>query len=317
MIQKPSWVSDQEVRAVLDGRAANRLSAKAFKAFADIRNSIPPKVYVDTPSGDFRAMPAWVHAPGILGIKWICVYPSNPKKGLPSVMGTILLNDSKTGELLCVMQASELTAWRTGAAGAIASKACAVQKPRKLALVGAGVQAHYQLNCHVAMFNSLVITVWSQDHHQASCFAEQYKKIGMNIRIAASVQECIKDADIVVTVTPSKQPIVKEAWLKPGVHINAIGADAPGKQELEESILFHSRVFVDDIEQSTHSGEINKAFHAGRFKKSNIKGTLSDVLLKKKKARLSHSDITVFDSTGLAVQDMVFADYVYQQTLKK
>ncbi|MCA9396486.1 MAG: ornithine cyclodeaminase family protein [Candidatus Omnitrophica bacterium] len=310
-------LTDRDVRSALDGRTANRLCVRAFKAFADIRNSIPSKVYVDTPAGDFRAMPAWVHAPGILGVKWICVYPLNPKKNLPSVIGTLLLNDPDTGELLCVAEANELTAWRTGAAGAVASKACFPGKPKKIAVIGAGTQAHFQLDCHMAMFGQFKVGIWSQDGVQASAFAGKYRKSGIEIETADTIRDCVADADIVITVTPSRRPIVKAAWLKPGVHINAIGADAPGKQELEEAILFQSRVFVDDIEQSSHSGEINKSFHAGRFKRKNIKGTLSDILTQKKKARLKTSDPTVFDSTGLAVQDMVFADYVYRQCLKK
>ena len=143
------------------------------------------------------------------------------------------------------------------------------------------------------------------------------KKSGEAMTAAATIKECVSDADIVVTTTPSRKPIVQPQWIKDGTHINAIGADAPGKEELDPTILKRSKVVVDDVEQASHSGEINVPIAKGLFKLKDIYATLGEIIAGKKKGRASPREVTVFDSTGLAIQDTAVASLIYKAAVKK
>jgi len=143
------------------------------------------------------------------------------------------------------------------------------------------------------------------------------KKSGEAMTAAASVQECVAGADIIVTTTPSRKPLVRSSWVKDGAHLNAIGADAPGKEELDPTILKRARVVVDDLEQASHSGEINVPIAKGLFKLKDIYATLGEIIAGKKKGRTSPREVTVFDSTGLAIQDTAIASFIYKAALKK
>jgi alanine dehydrogenase len=143
------------------------------------------------------------------------------------------------------------------------------------------------------------------------------EKFGLNVKAVATAQEAVRDVDVIVTVTPANKPILKYEWISPGTHINAMGADAPGKQELESNILTKSRIFIDCWEQARHSGEINVPVEEGLLTRDNIDAKIGDVITGKAKGRISDEDITVFDSTGLAVQDVVTAWKVYQKALER
>lgn len=313
-------ISDGAVRRFLSYEDAIRLAKVAFKALGERRVKMPEKLYLLVPQGDFRAMPVYLSSGkgrGVAAIKWVCVFPENYKKQLPIVIGTVILNDIRTGRPLAVIEANALTAFRTGAAGTVASQALANTDCKSLLLVGAGTQAYYQLQCHLRLFNLKRVWIWSPRWNEAKRLALGLKRKGTMFLAVKDLATAARDADIICTCTPSRKPLLKYKWLKPGVHINAIGADAKGKQELEPAILRNARIVVDDWDQARHSGEINVSFARGLIQKRNILGSLSDVLLKKVKPRRSHRDITVFDSTGLAVQDVVLANFIYRKFLAK
>ncbi|MEW5955406.1 MAG: ornithine cyclodeaminase family protein, partial [Candidatus Micrarchaeota archaeon] len=217
--------------------------------------SMPPKIYLDVPGrGDFRAMPCFQEP--YCSIKWVSVYPENPKQGVPTVMATIILNDARNAVPLAVMDGSLITAFRTGAMAAIATKHLANKNSSVLGLVGAGVQSRTQLLAINEVLALKEVHVCDVVPGAAEKFAaEMQSKTKAKIVAVKSVEECVRGAHVFSTVTPVRSPIVKSEWVGEGTHINAVGADAAGKEELDPVILKRARVVVDNVEQATHSGE--------------------------------------------------------------
>jgi alanine dehydrogenase len=304
---------------LLDKNAVNYLMSMAevvnvvedaFRMLGEGRANMPAKAYLLVEQGDFRAMPAAL--PGCAGIKWVNAHPQNSRYNLPSVMAVIIYNDPDTGYPLALMDATNITAYRTGAASAIASKYLARQDSHTLGIIGAGFQAHTQILAHAELFDITSINVFDisdaavrnliasfPDHPVKSCSIEE---------TAAS--------DIVCTLTPSRKPIIKKDWLVPGTHLNAVGADANGKQELEPSILNEAVVVVDDVRQATAGGEINVPLKKGLFTGDRIYGTLAELVVGAKKGRTDDKAITIFDSTGIAIEDIAVAKLIYDKAYK-
>lgn len=301
---------------ILDKQAVNSLLTmkevlttveQAFKTWGEGKGNMPPKAYLTVENGDFRAMPASL--PGHAGMKWVNAHPGNRSHNLPSVMAVLIYNDPETGYPLAIMDATNITAYRTGAAAAIASKYLARPDSSSLGIIGAGTQAHTQISAHTALFNIDTINVFdiSQDSiHTLISDLPEYP-----IR-DCTIEEAIA-SDILCTLTPSRSPIVMNEWVKNGTHINAIGADAAGKEELEPQILKRAMVVVDDTRQSSAGGEINVPVQKGIYSINNIHGTLADLVLGKIQGRVDPQAVTVFDSTGIAIEDIAMAGLVYEK----
>ena len=266
---------------------------------------MPPKVYVTFPHGDFRTMPAYLPALDIAGVKVVNVHPGNPGIGLPTVMALTVILDTATGAPRAILNATALTDLRTGSAGAIAVKYLAPKRKISVGLVGSGRQAAAQLAALSREVEVTGVRVWSRTERSSIALCDQFPDIECEV---SSIEKAC-DSDVIVTTTPSTTPLVMNPWVREGTHINAIGADAPGKEELDPGILERAAVFVDDPVQAVHSGEINVPFARGLFTREEIAGTLGEVVLGKKK-RTSPDQVTVFDSTGLAIQDLAIASLV-------
>jgi len=312
--------SSSDIQELYPISEAVRVIEKAFLHHALGKSRMPSKIYLDLPEygGDFRAMPAALFSPPVAGIKWVNSHPSNRKRGIPTVMAMVIVNDAKTALPLAIMDGTLLTNLRTGAAGAVAVKHLSRRKAKRLALIGAGAQALFQTRAILSVRDSIdEIRIYDPLQKSIRSFeaslAETYTKA---IRVAKTARQCVEGADIVVTTTPSRKPIVKREWLADGVHINAIGADAPGKQELDPEILNHATVIVDDRDQATHSGEINIPVNRGQFSPKKIASTLGEVIAKKSGKSLE-TRTTVFDSTGLAIQDIASAAYILAKAKKR
>jgi alanine dehydrogenase len=288
-----------------------------FKEYADGNVVMPSKIYLDIPGhGDFRAMPAYVPSVGTAGIKWVNVHPDNPEMGLPTVMATIVLNDPATGRPLAVMDGTYITDMRTGAAGGVAAKYLA-RNAETIGLIGSGHQAWTQMLAYRVVFGDRIKHVLINSRHQqhSEALAQRIEmQLGYEARVVGTPQEAA-DADIIATTTPARIPILRPEWVKENTHINAIGADAPGKQELLTDLTVKSRVFVDSVEQASHSGEVNVPWKLGLLDERRLAGTIGDVIAGKKKGRIGE-EITVFDSTGLSIQDMAVAHIVYERAMK-
>ncbi len=253
-------------------------------------------------TGTSGPCPAYVPALNIAGVKVVNVHPDNRAAGLPTVMALTVILDVDTGIPKAIINATRLTDMRTGAAGAIAAKYLSPKKEVVLGVIGSGKQAESQVE---AISKELAITgikVWSREEKNALAFADRFRAFACT----ATTIEKACDADVIVTTTPSRKPLVMHEWIHDGTHINAIGADAPGKEELDPLILKRAKVFVDDRPQAIHSGEINVPITKGLFHAHDIAGTLGEVVVGVK-GRKKPDEVTVFDSTGLAIQDLAIA----------
>ncbi|MBS1263335.1 MAG: Alanine dehydrogenase [Methanonatronarchaeales archaeon] len=274
---------------------------------------MPPKTYVDLPrhGGDMRSMPCYVEEPEALSVKWVNVHPDNPGRGLPTVMATIIYSDPSTGHPLGLMDGTLITDMRTGAAGAVSCRHLARRDSSVLGLVGAGVQARFQLSAITHVLDLDEVRVWSRNVSSCREFAEDVD-FG-NVTVCEEVEGAVSGSDVVATTTPSREPLLKAGWVSPGTHVAAIGADAAGKQELDPAILRRARLFVDEWEQARHSGEVNVPLKSGELRDEDVDGELGEVVAGKMEGRLSDDEVTVFDSTGLAVQDAVTAHLAFRK----
>lgn len=313
------WLSEKDVLSLLSMKEAIKIMEQAFALHGQGQVQMPVKVYLtfDPYGGDLRAMPCYAKgAHPAAGVKIVNSNPANPAHGLPAVSGVMVLNDPKTGLPLGIFAAGNLTSLRTGAAGGVAAKFLARANSSVVGLVGCGRQAHTQLQALLELFKIKHVRVWGKTTEEAAQFVKlSQKSIRQNFVCCATVEEACQ-ADIVVSTTPVKEPLIRSQFIRPGTHVNAIGADAPGKQELESSLLFRSRVVVDSWEQASHAGEINRDVSAGRFTRENLWAQLGEVVAKRKPGRESDSDITIFDSTGLALQDVSVASYIFNKAVK-
>lgn len=294
-----------EIEKIATMELAVRAVERAFAAFGRDEATMPPKVYlsIEDHDGDFRAMPARLGESA--GIKWVNVHAQNRKRyGLPTVMAVYVLNDASNAFPLAIMDGTSLTALRTGAAGGVASKHLVSKPPSTVSFIGCGVQARTLHGAHRVVFGDFESLAYDRKPETAQRFAAEVGARIVDLEEAAG-------ADIVCTATPSRSPFVRAAWIRPGAHINAMGADAPGKQELESELLKQAAVYIDDIHQAKGSGEINVPLAKGEFSESDIAGTLGEVVAHRA-PKPAAEVTTIFDSTGLAIQDLSLARALFE-----
>lgn len=309
-------LAQDDVARLMDIRMAIGVVREAFIAMAQGQAVMPPKAYLPLPrESDFRAMPAYLAHPAACGIKWVSVHPHNRARSLPTVMAVIILNDPATGVPLAVMDGLLITKLRTASAAAVAARALARPESWTVGLVGCGAQADAQVLALAELFPLTRVQVWGHALGEAARFCARMRRRSGRVAYvpSRSIEACVDGMDIVVTLTPSRRPLVKRAWLAPGTHVNAIGADAPGKQELDWRILRDGVVVVDDRVQAIHGGELNVPVRKHQFDPRRIHASLGEVLLKRRAGRRSTSDITVFDATGLAIHDIALGAEVLRR----
>ena len=269
----------------------------AFERHATGAWEMPPKVYVDAPpAGDFRAMPA--RGDGIATLKWVTSFPRNPQRGLPVVAGALLVSSAETGELLAILDCASVTSLRTGAAAAVSAQALAADGAHRVGVIGCGVNGTWAARCLAAA--GFGPGVCFDPRPEAA--AELARELGWE---SASRGEAAAQ-QIVVTVTPGDHPVIGPADLRAGQHVAALGADAHGKAEVELEALARCRLFCDEWEQASKGGELAHAVDAGRVGRDDVT-EIGDVLLGIAAGRRGADEITLFDSTGLATQDLAIA----------
>ena len=313
-------ITKKEIAKVLTPAVANTTVEKAFRAYGMGQTDMPAKSYIMFPKGDMRSMPAYIHGQDfdVAGIKCVNVHPENSRKyGLPTVMAVILLTDPETGFPLTIMDGTYLTGMRTGAAGATAIKLLSKKNATLAGFVGFGVQARTQLACAMEVRKFKTIKIWTgPDETLARTFAKWARQTyNLETILSEAIDDVTMNVDILITTTSSRTPLVNT--VSPGTHINAIGADAPGKQELNPKIFRGATVVIDNWAQASHSGEINVPLKKRYLSKKDICGELGEIVAKKKKGRTTAKEITIFDSTGLAIQDISCASVVYEELRDK
>ena len=291
------FFSAAHVRRAVSPERAVEAVRDAFIDYARGEWTMPPKVYVPAyPAGDFRAMPALGGGHALL--KWVTSFPGNPAQGLPTVTGLVLLSDASNGMLKAVFDAGAVTALRTGAAAVLAAETLGRADAETAAVIGAGVNGEAAARTFVARGRRVLLL--DVDGSRAASVAEQIGAV-----VASSRAEAFA-ADLLVTVTPGHEIVLPKGTLKPGQHASLMGADGPGKAEIAVEELARVRVFCDDWEQASHNGELVHAVEAGVLTRDDV-SQLGDVLIGTAEGRTSEGDITIFDSTGLAIQDLAIA----------
>jgi alanine dehydrogenase len=269
----------------------------AFVRYASGEWTMPPKVYVPAyPAGDFRAMPALGSGHSLL--KWVSSFPGNPLQGLPTVTGLVLVSDAETGMLRAVLDAGAVTALRTGAAAVLSAETLGREDARTASVIGAGVNGRAAARTFLARGRD--VSIWDVNEQRA-----RHVAANLGCEVAASREEALA-ADLVVTVTPGREILFTEGALQPGQHASLMGADGPGKAEIAVGELVRVRVFCDDWTQASHNGDLGHAVDAGVLDRESVT-ELGAVLAGTAPGRLTPAEATVFDSTGLAIQDLAIA----------
>jgi alanine dehydrogenase len=311
-------LKQNEIKGLTDMKEVLNSVETAFAAYAKREVQMPAKKYLFFPEGDLRIMPCYVRGREEAAVKCVNVHPQNPlKNNLPTVMAIIELIDPETGFPLAVMDGTWITDMRTGASAGVATKYLAKPGSETLGIIGAGRQACTQLMAMNEVMDIKKAKVYCRTCSTRSNFAKNATETyGFEVEAVDSPQAAVENVDVIVTTTPSRKPLIKADWISPGTHINAMGADAPSKQELETILLQKAKIVIDSWEQAKHSGEINVPVSQGVLKRKDIHAKLGEVIIGKKDGR-DGDEITIFDSTGLAVQDAVTAWQIYRKALEK
>jgi alanine dehydrogenase len=289
------FFSGSHVREAVSPERALEAVREAFVAYARGEWTMPPKVYVPAyPAGDFRAMPALGGGHALL--KWVTSFPGNPAQGLPTVTGLVLLSDASNGMPEAVLDAGAVTALRTGAAAVLAAET--LGNSGSASVIGAGINGEAAAQTFVA--RGTPVQLWDVDSARAQEVAER-----IGAEVAPSREQALA-AEVLVTVTPGREVVLAAGSLRPGQHASLMGADGPGKAEIAVEELARVRVFCDDWEQASHNGDLMHAVEAGALRRNDV-AQLGDVLAGTASGRESDDEVTVFDSTGLAIQDLAIA----------
>jgi ornithine cyclodeaminase/alanine dehydrogenase-like protein (mu-crystallin family) len=297
------FLSGQNVEAAVSPERAFEAVRDAFVAYARGEWSMPPKVYVPAyPAGDFRAMPAL--GAGHAALKWVTSFPGNPEQGLPTVTGLVLLSDASNGMLRAVLDAAAVTALRTGAAAVLAAETLGRADAQTAAVAGAGVNGKAAARTFIARGREVML--YDVDPTRAAQTAEE-----LSARVATRDEAL--GADLLVTMTPGHEILLPEGSLQPGQHVSLMGADGPGKAEIAVEELVRTNIFCDDWEQASHNGELIHAVEAGVLARGQVT-EVGAVLVGDALGRTSDDQITSFDSTGLAIQDLAIALVAMKKT---
>lgn len=315
-------LTKREIESVLTIEDAIEAVQDGFKAYNSGKAVVPFPVALQIPdhNGDIHIKPGYIKGYDTYTIKIASGFYDNPKLNLPATHGMLLLFDSKTGFPLCFeVDRCYLTDLRTAAAGAVAARVLAKKSVKRVAVIGTGTQARLQIEAlsKVRRFDEL--RVWGRNPGNVTRYVADMKKVlKANIIPAKTAEEAVVGSDIVVTATMASTPIVKASWIGKGTHITAMGSDSPEKQELETAVLGKAdKIVVDSLRQCAGLGEVHHALEDGTISEKDVYAELGEVLLGRKKGRESDSEITICDLTGIAVQDVVTSQLVYERALKK
>jgi alanine dehydrogenase len=306
-----------EVEALVSLRDAIRVVEQALADFAQGKGLLFPVIRerIDPYGGFFGVKAGYLASRGCLGYKGGGFWASNRGKGLAGHQSVIVLYDPETGVPRALMDGNYLTVIRTGAIGAIAAKYLARADSRRVAVIGAGTQGAIQLAALREVLPIEEVRSFDSQPEVSETFARRAAEEGLRAACCATPRDALDGADIIVTATPSFQPVVKDEWVRPGMHINAFGADTKGKHEIEEKVLARAKVVVDYLPQAGEIGECQHAFRSGLIQ--SVHAELADIVVGRKPGRETATEITLFDATGIALQDLAVAMCAYEAALER
>lgn len=304
---------EPEIKRLVSLKEAIRAVEDAFAAYNSGRAVLPGVINLDLPAfqGEVHVKAAYIEGEDYYVIKIASGFYRNPELGLPVGNGLMQVFEARTGQLAAILfDRGYLTELRTAAAGAVAARYLARSSIDKVAVIGSGFQARFQLRALAEVRDFKEVAVWSRQPENVRRYVEEMSAVfpGVVFLKAESAEGAVREADLVITATPSRQPIVRAEWLKPGVHITAMGSDGPEKQELYPEVLARAdRLFCDSIAQCRRLGEVHHALEAGLIDEKKITGELGEIILGRKPGRQADHEVTVADLTGLGVQDAAVA----------
>jgi alanine dehydrogenase len=266
-------------------------------------------------SGLLGMMPAYAEGPGVMAIKVISVFHGNKESGYPSHQGVVVLFETKQGKPLMIFDATEITAIRTAAASALATRMLSRENAQKLAIIGSGEQAGRHIEAISLVRKIKAINCWGRNKTNAAEFSENMlRRFNIEVNLCPTVQEAVRDADIICTVTSANQPILFGDWIPEGSHINAVGACTPSARELDTSAVIKSKIFTDSYESLFHeAGDYLIPKSEAAISEADIRGELGEVLTGSKKGRENETEITLFKSLGIATEDLFSAWHIYNK----
>ena len=317
----PLLLRESHLHALLTMRELIPLMERTLAAFSTGAAVQPlrPVIPVDAHRGFLGVMPAYLVTQEAIGLKAVSVYPGNPARGLPSHLATILLVDAETGALLAVMDGRLVTEMRTAAVSAAVTARLAGRAVRELALLGAGVQARSHLHALREVAPLAGVRVWSRTRDAAERFAaEMHERLGLQVVAVRSPHDAVRGADVVCTVTSSTTPVLEGRWLEPGIHVNAVGAARPDWRELDVDAVARSRLFVDSrASVVAEAGDLVVPLQAGELAAAHIQAEVGEVFAGTHPGRTHPDEITLFESVGLAVEDVAAAKLAYERALAR
>lgn len=319
---RTTFLSRSDVESLLTMRDCIDAVERAFKEYGEGRVQMPHRIYLDFVRFDGFAgiMPCYLKETNIAGLKLVTHHTNNPKRyTLPTLLGTIILINPENGRPLAIMDGTWITALRTGAAGAVGIKYLARSDIETVGIVGTGVQGRAQLMGINEVRGIKRVKVYGRVRAHSEAYSEEMRrKLGLDISAVDTIKMVVKDADIVVTCTPSTEPFLRDEWVKEGMHINAIGADYGPKREIYPEVFKKATKFVVDHRiQSTSVAEMRIPISEGVITEEDIYADIGEIVSGKKPGRESDDEITIFKSTGIAVQDMSTALLVYKLAEEK
>lgn len=309
-------LSGREVQQCIDMRQAITIMEAVFKEHY-LRQTVFPlrtPLAIENENALMLTMPAFLSQQKALGLKVISVFPNNLTKNKAVINGVMLLLNEETGEAQAIMEAGYLTALRTGAVSGLATKYLAAENARELAIIGSGVQALTQLEAIACIRSIQKVSVWSRNFENSRSFAQKIEN-EYNVECHHTVEGAVKNADVICTATGSTEPLIHFADLKPGVHINAVGSHSPHMREIDNDVMAKAVVVVDQLEAAmSEAGEVISALKEQYIRQEEII-ELGTVVSTEQESK--QSQLTVFKSVGLAIQDISIAHAVYNNALKK
>lgn len=307
----------EEVASILTIDACITAVELAFKMYGEGETSPPGVLGVHANEGGFHIKAGVLELDrAYFAAKVNANFPQNAQRfGLPLIQGVIVLCDAENGCPLAVMDSIEITIQRTGAATAVAAKYLARSNSKTLTICGCGNQGRVSLSALSKVLKLKKAFAYDSDHQQAEMLAQTLAISGLQVEVVRNLSDAVKESDVVVTCTPSRQAFVKQQWIRPGTFIAAVGADNEDKQELESEVPARNKTVVDIIDQAAAIGELHHAIADGWMNKDDAHGELGEIVAGRKVGRSSPDEIIIFDSTGMALQDVIVAATVYKEAL--
>jgi alanine dehydrogenase len=292
---------------------------QAYRMHGEGRFFMEPKghIVLDKYPGEWEAMPSYIEEPEAAACKWVSIRERNRERfDLPTVFSILIYTHPETGFPLAICDGSYHTVMRTGASAAVSVRWLARPDSKILAIVGAGHMAEGTIETCNEVLPWDEVRIWSRSQATLDGFAAKYDgRFAFRLEASTDLEHVVRGADVVVTITPARGPIVQDDWIAPGTHIAAVGADKSGDQELDPRILQRARIFVDDIRQCRTDGEINVPLSGGLISEDDVAGEIGQVITGKVPGRTSDDQVTVFDSTGIALQDSATVPLEYERAL--